>query len=85
MATQPEMIAVANALATALQGDINQMVPSFASGSFSWARGMIPAKEACMLSGRLARIACDTLDAFRAAQKPGATVKGNPFEQGGGS
>jgi hypothetical protein len=78
MATQPELTAVANALAKALQGDINAMVPS-------WAQGMIPANEANILGGQLAKIAVDTLDAFRAMEKPGNTVKGNPFETGADS
>ena len=60
-ATQPELTAVANALAAALQGDITQMVPS-------WAMGFIPANEANILSGQLSGIAIATLDAFRAAE-----------------
>jgi hypothetical protein len=75
MATQADYTAVANKLAASLQGDINAMVPS-------WARGMIPANEANILGGQLAKIAVDTLDAFRAMEKPGNTVKGNPFETG---
>lgn len=58
MATQPELTAVANALAAVLRTDISQIVPG-------WAQGFIPANEANILGGQLAKVAVDTLDAFR--------------------
>jgi hypothetical protein len=63
MATQPEYTAVANALVSVLQADINADVPSFF-------KGMVPANLAPELAGALAKKAVDTIDAYRAKEQP---------------
>jgi len=60
-ASQAEYTVVANALAAALQTDINTMVPG-------WAQGLVPANEANIMGGQLAKIGVDALDAYRAKE-----------------
>ena len=59
MADQSDYTAVASALLTALQTDINENVPAFE-------RGMIPADLPGKLATSLAKTAVDALDAHRA-------------------
>lgn len=61
MTTQAEYAAVANALEEALTTDEQQKVPP----EF---RGMIPADLAQQLATQLAKVAVDTLDAYRAKE-----------------
>lgn len=63
MATQAEYTAVANALQKLIQADVNADVPG-------WAQGMIPADLAPSLAGACAKLAVDTLDAYRAKEAP---------------
>jgi hypothetical protein len=63
MATPLEYKAVIDRLTSTIQGDLNQFVPA-------WAMGMIPANEAAVLASQLGKLAVDTLDAYRAQEKP---------------
>lgn len=64
MATQSEYTAVANALLKLINADIEADVPG-------WARGWIPDNMAPSLAGACAKVAVDTLDAYRADEQRG--------------
>jgi hypothetical protein len=63
MATPAEYLAVSTVLQKWLAAEEDTEVPA-------WARGMIPAETVPKASGALAKLAVDTLDAYRASHKP---------------
>jgi len=61
MANPAEYTAVANAILKIINGEIATAVPG-------WAQSMIPSDMAPTLAGKCAKVAVDTLDAFRATE-----------------
>lgn len=63
MGTQPEYSAVANAILKLIQADVAALP--------GWEQGWVPPAMEAPLAGAAAKLAVDTLDAYRANQAKG--------------